>query len=43
MLIDGFVEKFKKNYENLKLHYNSIVNDISVSTNEYYSLCCEYQ
>lgn len=27
----------------LKFNYNAIVNDISVSTNEFYSLCCEYQ
>ena len=33
MLIDGFVEKFNKNYDQLKFQYNAVVNDLSVSTN----------
>ena len=43
ILIDGFVEKFKKNYDQLKFQYNAIVNDFTVSTNEFYSLCCDTQ
>jgi len=42
-LIDGFVDKLKKNYDQLKFNYNALVNDMSVSTNEFYSLCIEYQ
>ena len=42
-MIDSFVEKFRKNYDQLKFQYNAVVNDLSISTNEFYSLCCEYQ
>ena len=42
-MIDGFVDKLKKNYDQLKFNYNALVNDMSVSTNEFYSLCIEYQ
>ena len=27
----------------MKFNYNALVNDMSVSTNEFYSLCIEYQ
>lgn len=43
MLIDGFVDKLRRNYDTIKFQYNAIINDISISTNEFYSLCCEYQ
>lgn len=42
-LIEGFVDKMRKNNDQLKIQYNALVNDVSVSTNEFYSLCCEYQ
>lgn len=40
VLIDGFVDKLRKNYDCLKTNYNVIINDISISTNEFYSMCC---
>ena len=43
MLIDGFVVKFRKSYDTLKMQYNDFINDLSASHNEYFALCMEYQ
>jgi hypothetical protein len=42
-LIHGFVSKLEANQKQLKASVSSMVHDYSESTNEFYSLCCEYE